>query len=40
MSSRRLPHYTTPAGWIASIISEALPPGGDGRGGRKGRLNL
>lgn len=21
-------------GWIASIISEALPPGGDGRGGK------
>lgn len=34
MSSRRLSHYTIPAGWIASLISEALPPGGDGRGER------
>lgn len=38
MSSRRLSHYTILAGWIASLISEALPhSGGDGRGGR---LNL
>lgn len=37
--SSALPLYHT-CGWIASLISEALPPlGGDGRGG-EGRLNL
>ena len=30
MSSRRLSYYITPAGWIASLISEALPRGGGG----------
>lgn len=35
MSSHRLSHYITPAGWIASLISEALPPWGGTGGGEK-----